>query len=126
MLMPFLLLLLLLLMLLLLLRLSPLFLLLQLRMPANKTGTDEITCLPCKSRRLHRKQHKDTFEHADVHGLATTHARGSKHANTSIHIKSAYRCDIASTGIRTHSHKCAHEYRTCIHDVTNQTHKNAW
>ena len=47
MLVPFLLLLLLLLMLLLLLRLSPLFLLLQVRMPQNKTGTDEITCLPC-------------------------------------------------------------------------------
>ena len=23
-------------------------------------------------------------------------------------------------------HTCAHEYRTCIHDMTNQTHKNPW
>ena len=102
----FLLRLLLLLMLLLLFRLPLLFLLIQLRVLANQTETDEFTCVPRTSRGVHRSQHKDTREHATARGLATTRARKSKLASANIQIRDAYHCDTASTGIHTPTHMC--------------------
>ena len=102
----FLLRLLLLLILLLLFWLPLLFLLIQLRVLANKTETDEITCVPRTSRGVHRSQHKDTRGHATARGLATTRARKSKLASANIQIRDAYHCDTASTGIHTPTHMC--------------------